>query len=156
MMDSKQYSSFLKDSIHDKDEIRVWIGFGLTVPRCLILRFVHSRNATLHTRPKTACGRPSVGEKVDWVVSKTPLGIPKSGRMSSRKNGSRNRKHVSFGSEALTAKSNAYSKPQETKGPCSSTALVLTGSGVDSGSLVVDSGSLVSIFAQALVIDTAN
>src|SRR5580765_5304940 len=27
----------LKDSIHDKDEIRVWVGFGLTYPRCFTL-----------------------------------------------------------------------------------------------------------------------
>ena len=79
MMDSKQYSSFLKDSIHDKDEIRVWVGFGLTVPRCLILRFVQQERHATHLTLKTARGRPSVGEKVEWVVSKTPLGIPKSG-----------------------------------------------------------------------------
>lgn len=69
----------LKDSIHDKDEIRVWVGFGLTYPRCFILRFVEEERQATYLTIRPIRRRASGGEKVEGVVTKVALGIPKSG-----------------------------------------------------------------------------
>ncbi len=69
----------LKDSIDDRDEIRVWVGFGLTYPRCFILRFVQEKRQATYLTLRTVRRSAAVGEKVEGVVTKTPLGTPKSG-----------------------------------------------------------------------------
>jgi hypothetical protein len=68
----------LRDSIHDKDEIRVWVGFGLTYPRCFTLRFVQEERQATYLTIRTV-RRGAALEKVEGVVTKTPLDIPKSG-----------------------------------------------------------------------------
>lgn len=69
----------LKDSIHDKHEIRVWVGFGRTYPRCLILRFVQEKPQATYLTLTAVRRRIGIGERMKRVVTKTPLGIPKSG-----------------------------------------------------------------------------
>ncbi|MCU1264587.1 MAG: hypothetical protein JWM21_905 [Acidobacteria bacterium] len=59
------------------DEIRVWVGFGVTYPRLFILQLSGERHATFLTF--TTPQDRHAGDKMEATATKTALGPPKSG-----------------------------------------------------------------------------
>lgn len=63
--------------IRGRDEIRVWVGFGVTHPRLFILQLSSERQATFLTLTTLRDGH--AGDKMEETVTKTTLDPPKSG-----------------------------------------------------------------------------
>jgi|SRR6267142_1924106 len=65
------------NAVRVTDEIRVWVGFGLTYPRLFILQLSGERRATYLTLTTRHDG--IAGDKVQETIKKVTLGPPKSG-----------------------------------------------------------------------------
>jgi hypothetical protein len=64
-------------ALRGTEEIRVWVGFGVTHPRLFILQLSGERQATFIT--VTTPHNVSASDKIEETVTKTRLGPPKSG-----------------------------------------------------------------------------
>lgn len=62
-----------------EDEIRIWVGFGLTYPRLFILRQTNGKPEALHITVTTASRRTGAGGAANPTPIRTLLGTPKSG-----------------------------------------------------------------------------
>jgi hypothetical protein len=72
---SKKLAIEALKEIHGTDEIRVWVGFGITQPRLFVMRLLNGREASFHTARTSRQGSTTVLD----VPEKTILGPPKSG-----------------------------------------------------------------------------
>lgn len=64
-------------AIRGTDEIRVWVGFGVTYSRLFILQLSGERNASFLTT--TTLQEGDAGDKTEDTVTRTTLGPPRSG-----------------------------------------------------------------------------
>jgi hypothetical protein len=69
----------LSESSNPRDEIRVWIGFGIIVPKCLVMTRIQDASEARFLAPKVRAGNAELDSKGDVVYAKNILAPPKSG-----------------------------------------------------------------------------
>jgi hypothetical protein len=69
----------LSDSVNTRDEIRIWVGFGIILPRCLILIRTPAISQAIFLTPRVRGGRADLDRNGDVIYQKQILNAPKSG-----------------------------------------------------------------------------
>jgi hypothetical protein len=69
----------LSDSAETRDEIRIWVGFGIILPTCLVLTRIRNVNDATFIAPKVRADKVEMDSKGNVIYAKTMLGPPKSG-----------------------------------------------------------------------------
>jgi len=70
----------LKDMVSSPEtETRVWVGFGLAYPRCVILRNLNGKQDALYIAPRIIGGNAALDVRGKVIRAKVPLPPPKSG-----------------------------------------------------------------------------
>lgn len=63
----------------DATEIRLWVGFGLLFPRCVVIRRLQDRREAIFVGPSVIGDRAAMDRSGNVIPAKKDLGVPKSG-----------------------------------------------------------------------------
>jgi len=69
----------LSDSRDTPEEIRIWVGFGIILPTCLVLTRTGNASQATFVAPKLGADKAELDSKGHVIYAKNILGSPKSG-----------------------------------------------------------------------------